>query len=156
MILSVISPLPTISKASPVEIKPKKSYNIHVMTERDIEEEIKLGEMELLAQLVQAEAGNQDLIGKQYVADVVLNRVDDDQFPNTVEEVIFQERQFSVVRNGMFEQAAWDVTDEDFLAVELEWNRENRLDNGILYFNAGKHAVNGKNPWKYGDHWFGY
>lgn len=38
-------------------------------------------EMAMLAQLVQAEAGNQDLTGKRLVADVVLNRVDSERFP---------------------------------------------------------------------------
>ena len=81
-------------------------------TEEEIEEEIRFGEMELIAQLVMAEAGNQDLTGKRYVADVVLNRVDSDEFPNTVEEVIFQENQFSVIENGAFDEAGWTITEE--------------------------------------------
>ena len=64
-------------------------------------------EMALIAQLVQAEAGNQDLKGKRLVADVVLNRVDSEKFPNTIEEVIFQKEpvQFSVTVSGAFERA---------------------------------------------------
>lgn len=64
-------------------------------------------EMAMLAQLVQAEAGNQDLKGKRLVADVVLNRVDSDKFPNAIEEVIFQKNhvQFSVIVGGAFERA---------------------------------------------------
>ena len=41
-------------------------------TEEQIQEEIKLGEMELLAQLVEAEAGNQCFEGKCLVVDVCL------------------------------------------------------------------------------------
>lgn len=64
---------------------------IHAMTglsQEEILEEMKYGDMELVAQLVQAEAGNQDLTGKRLVADVVYNRVRDPRFPNTVEGVV--------------------------------------------------------------------
>ena len=111
---------------------------------------------EMLAQLVQAEAGNQPLTGMRFVVDVVLNRVDDPRFPDTIEEVIFQggPTQFSVTVNGMFESAADNISKEALLAVELEW--EERLDYGILYFSSTKTPVNGKNAFKYFDHWFSY
>ena len=99
-------------------------------TEEEIEEEIRFGEMELIAQLVMAEAGNQDLRGKRYVADVILNRVDSDIFPDTVEEVIFQENQFSVIENGAFDEAGWTITEECYEAVKLEY--EERLNYDIL------------------------
>ena len=99
-------------------------------TEEEIEEEIRFGEMELIAQLVMAEAGNQDLTGKRYVADVILNRVDSDIFPDTVEEVIFQENQFSVIENGAFDEAGWTITEECYEAVKLEY--EERLNYDIL------------------------
>lgn len=122
-------------------------------TEEEIEEEIRFGEMELIAQLVMAEAGNQDLTGKRYVADVVLNRVDSDDFPNTVEEVIFQENQFNVIENGAFDEAGWTITEECYEAVKLEY--EERLNYDILYFSRGpsKYA---SNHFKHQDHWFGW
>lgn len=119
----------------------------------DISEEKRLGDMALVAQLVQAEAGNQDLKGKQLVADVVYNRVRDPRFPNTVEEVIFQKNQFSVIKNGSFDKAAWNIDEDSFKASETEYYVQ--LDSGILYFNNSK-KVRGKDIFKYGDHWFGY
>ena len=120
----------------------------------EMTEEIKFGEMELVAQLVQAEAGNQDLMGKRLVADVVLNRVDDPRFPNTVEEVIFQKDpvQFSVTTNGAFDEARWHIDEETYEAVLMEY--ENRTNSGILYFSTT--PCNGTNHFKHGDHWFGY
>lgn len=123
------------------------------ITEEDLEEEIRFGEMELIAQLVQAEAGNQDLTGKRYVVDVVLNRVDSEEFPNTVEEVIFQEDQFSVIKNGAFDEAGWNITEEDYKAVLLEY--EERLNYDILYFSRGKSKY-ASNHFKWQDHWFGW
>ena len=57
-----------------------------------------------LVYIVHAEANNQDLTGKKLVADVVLNRVHDPRFPNTIEGVIFQPYQFSPIRDRMNEQ----------------------------------------------------
>ena len=122
-------------------------------TEEEIEEEIRFGEMELIAQLVMAEAGNQDLTGKRYVADVILNREDSDIFPDTVAEVIFQENQFSVIENGAFDEAGWTITEECYEAVKLEY--EERLNYDILCFSRGpsKYA---SNHFKHQDHWFGW
>ena len=55
-------------------------------------------EIDLMAQLVWHEAGNQDMVGKMLVADTVLNRMESDRFPNTVEEVIFQKGQFTTAK----------------------------------------------------------
>ena len=122
-------------------------------TEEEIEEEIRFGEMELIAQLVMAEAGNQDLMGKRYVVDVVLNRVDSDDFPDTVEEVIFQENQFSVIENGAFDEAGWTITEECYEAVKLEY--EERLNYDILYFSR-RQSKYASNHFKHQDHWFGW
>lgn len=113
-------------------------------------------EMAMLAQLIQAEAGNQDLNGKCLVADVVLNRVDSELFPNTIEEVIFQKNpvQFGVTVDGSFKKAKPEVSEECFEAVRMEWERETRLDKEVMYFNTVHE--NGKNPFKHGDHWFSY
>ena len=63
-------------------------------TEEQIQEEIRLGDMELMAQLVEAEAGNQPFEGKCLVVDVILNRVESPDWPNTIEEVIFQDNTY--------------------------------------------------------------
>jgi N-acetylmuramoyl-L-alanine amidase len=47
-------------------------------------------DVKLLACLILAEAGNQPYKGKLAVANVVLNRVDSNLFPNTLKEVIYQ------------------------------------------------------------------
>lgn len=123
-------------------------------SEEDITEEIKLGEMELISQLVEAEAGNQPYEGKCLVVDVILNRVDSPDWPNTISEVIFQDKQFSVVRNGAFERAAYHMKEDDYSCVVQEM--ENRTNLDVLYFNNSS-SVSGKGtPFKVGDHWFNY
>lgn len=122
--------------------------------ESELEEELWYDELSLLAQIVEAEAGNQDLTGKRLVVDVVLNRVDSPRFPNTITEVIYQRRQFSCLKDGNFERAGNYISEESFEAVRQEVFGESRIDYGIVFF-SGK-PVNGKNHWKYQDHWFSY
>lgn len=122
-------------------------------TEEELEEEDRLGDMELLAQLIQAEAGDQDLTGMRLVADVVLNRVDSSKYPDSIRDVIFQNGQFTVVRNGMLSDAAWNMSEKAFRAAELEMN-SGRLDSGILYFST--YPANGRGFWKHGAHYFSY
>lgn len=56
-----------------------------------------------LTKIVEAEAGNQDEIGKILVANVIINRVKSGMFPNSIKSVIFQNNgrtyQFEPVKN---------------------------------------------------------
>lgn len=64
-------------------------------------------ELKYLTCIIQAEAGNQPYEGKVAVANVVLNRVDSDRFPNTIKEVIYQNNgvaQFTPTTNGSLAQ----------------------------------------------------
>lgn len=133
-----------------VEIQPLISLEL---TEVNLAEEAKYDDMELIAQLVQAEAGNQDLEGRRLVTSVVLNRVRSDQFPNTVEDVIFQDGQFSVIKNGMFDEAGWHMDELTYQAVELEM--EEQMDTDILFFSRGRSEYM-NTAYKHQDHWFGY
>jgi N-acetylmuramoyl-L-alanine amidase len=57
-------------------------------------------EFELLARLIHGEARGEPYIGQVAVGAVVLNRVIDSYFPNTITDVIYQPKQFSPVANG--------------------------------------------------------
>jgi spore germination cell wall hydrolase CwlJ-like protein len=126
------------------------NYGIYEMTEDDVTEEEYMDSLELLAACVEAEAGNQGLLGKRLVADVVLNRVDSEDFPNTIEEVIKQPYHFTSYWNGMIESVS--ITEESFDAVKMEL--ESRSYPSLLYFTAGSYSKYGT-PWKkIGDHYF--
>lgn len=53
-----------------------------------------------LSRVIQAECGNQPLEGRMAVGNVVLNRVKNPAFPNTVKEVLAQKNQFTTWKNG--------------------------------------------------------
>lgn len=104
-------------------------------------------EIEMLAHLVMAEAGNQDLLGKQLVVDVVFNRIRDNRFDNTVKEVIYAPGQFTCCGYFMRKKP----TEECYEAVYTEI--EQRQDREVLYFRTGRYGST-KALYKHGDHYF--
>lgn len=89
-------------------------------------------EYEILCRIVQAEAGDQDVYGRILVANVILNRVNyEKEFPNDIEGVVFEKKQFSPISNGAYCRVVVDdVTRE---AVDRCLSGEDYSD-GALYF----------------------
>lgn len=89
-------------------------------------------EYEILCRIVQAEAGDQDVYGRILVANVILNRVNyEKEFPNDIEGVVFEKKQFSPISNGAYYRVVVDdVTRE---AVDRCLSGEDYSD-GALYF----------------------
>lgn len=111
----------------------------------------RVADLTLMAKCIEAEAGNQSLLGKRLVADVILNRVDDPEYPDGIREVIEQKGQFAVVGNGTIRTTT--PTEETWRAVFLEAAGE-RVDSEIIFFNCGGYLSCGE-PWeKVGDHYF--
>ena len=109
--------------------------------------------VELMARCVEAEAGNQGLLGKRMVADVILNRVRDEDFPDTIVDVITEKQKeyaFTSYCNGMMDKVT--VSEETWEAVRMELEEVGWP--GLLYFNTGDYSIYGT-PWnKIGDHYF--
>lgn len=63
-------------------------------------------ELDLLARIVWCEAGSDWLTDEhqQAIASVVINRKNDNRFPNTVKGVVYQKGQYACVGNGMINQ----------------------------------------------------
>ena len=117
---------------------------VQVLIDKEPETSVTDAEKELLAGIVHAEAGNQDMIGKRLIADVVLNRVESSKFPNTIAEVIYQ--------TGQFEDPAENYTADDLEAVEKEL--QERLDKRVLYFRTEKYHEGAKKLYQHGTHYF--
>ncbi len=59
-------------------------------------------EIKLLARVVHGEARGEPYEGQVAVAAVILNRVASSNFPDTIEEVVYQEGQFIAVEDGQY------------------------------------------------------
>lgn len=104
-------------------------------------------EIDMLAHLVKAEAGNQTFLGKQLVVDVVLNRMRSDKFPNTVEGVVYAQGQFACVGYFMNKKPSQEDYDAVYTEIEKRQNRE------VIYFRTGRYG-SGTPLFKEDDHYF--
>jgi hypothetical protein len=94
-------------------------------------------ELDLLARIVEAEAKDQIYEGRVAVANVILNRVDSPQYPDTIYDVIYQGNssghpQFYPVRTGSINKKASELS----IQAAKEALEGKVVVEGALYFNA--------------------
>ena len=148
-------------QSSGLEISKSTSAEQRVVTysvlEKTVEEpviqtgtsiNITMEDYENLLRIVEAEASGEDEIGKLLVANVVLNRVESEDFPDTITEVIFEQSngvtQFSPVANGRFWKV--EISEETKKAVDKALAGED-VSQGALYFAARKYANKSSMRW---------
>ena len=94
-------------------------------------------EYHVLLKIVEAEAGCEDTEGRMLVANVVMNRVRNGYFPNTVTEVVYQRQdgtaQFSPVSDGRIDTV--NVSQGTIDAVARVMNGED-ISQGALFFRS--------------------
>ena len=109
-------------------------------------------EFNYLCCMVESEAGNQGLLGKQYAADVAINRMLEEGYGDTIPEVINSTGQFAVVSTGFINVV--EVSEETIKAVTMEL--ENRLNDKIIYFQRYDYRTDRPQAFQYMDHYFSY
>ena len=112
-------------KASPIQAKTVKQQKREVIN-------ITNEELLLLSKLVTGEARGESYEGQVAVAAVVLNRVKDSRFPDSIEGVIYQKNAFSVVRNGYIKA---ERTEESDKAVKDALYGNDPTNNAIYFWN---------------------
>ena len=88
-----------------------------------------------LSRIISAESRGESLLGQLAVGNVVLNRVASSQFPNTIKEVVFDDKdaiQFEPVANGTVYDAP---TEQSVLAARLVLNGTSVVDDCMFFFN---------------------
>ncbi len=132
----------TIEVIKEVEVMPKHAYSDIVLTDN-----VK----HVLWWIVALEAGTQPDIGQRAVVEVIFNRVLSDEWPNTVEEVLYQPGQFSTI--PYLTHPYCDATDKemDNINYVLEHGRT-ALPEDYVFFATSK--VNGKDFIQIQDHYF--
>ena len=105
-------------------------------------------ELEVLLKIVEAEAGCEDEEGKLLVANVILNRLNSDKFPDSVSEIVFQQEngitQFSPVSDGSYDRV--QISEETVRAVGRALDGED-ISEGALYFAARDYADSKRMRW---------
>ena len=90
-----------------------------------------------LAEAIYYEARSEDKLGKLLVAEVVLNRTEDERFPNSVCRVVSQAGQFSWYKNkGEKNPEQWKKS--KLLARSILVGSIELPETGSLFFHSGK------------------
>lgn len=128
--------------------KEKKQKEETEKTKEEKTDTITGREKQILLRIVEAEATGESVEGRMLVANVVLNRVRSESFPDTVEEVVFQCEdgvyQFSPIADGRY--ASVTISDKTREAVERVLDGEDASD-GALYFMARSTAEEENSSW---------
>lgn len=106
--------------------------------------------IDYFAKCVMAEAGNQDEVGKRLVIDVIINRINNENFPNTIEDVINQPNQFEVVSTGKINEVI--PTDDIYTLIQEEM--KNITNDEVLYFRTEHYHTFGTPLFQHQDHYF--
>lgn len=153
----VFAELQTIDRHELNDMKAREEY---VLAVEDVAPVASVGysgsDLDLLAALVWAEAGDQDFIGQRIVADCVCNRASErhPEWPSTIHDVIYQSGQFSVVANGRLDQGFYNATTENYEAARLALSGD-LYDPNVIYFSM-YYCANGVFAYQHGDHFIGY
>ena len=96
---------------------------------------IKLTEadLDLFERIVYCEAGAEDMVGMILIANVIINRVNSNKYPNNVTDVILQKGQFSPVGSGWVYRCTPSAQAKE--AVQRALNGEDYSQGAIGFFN---------------------
>lgn len=131
-----------VEAAETKEDEKKEAVKVKAITEEQTEMEMAITEEEyvLLARAVYCEARGEPFHGQIAIAAVILNRVEHDNFPDTINDVIFQPSAFSAVQDGQF----WLTPDNSaYEAVEKALAGNDPSGGAIFYYNP----VTASNQW---------
>lgn len=93
-------------------------------------------EIYLMAKMIYAEARGESYTGQVAVGAVIMNRIESDQFPNTLTEVLYQAGQFTAITDGQF-----DALSPDSTAIAAAYDAASGTDptyGSLFYWNPQK------------------
>ena len=95
-------------------------------------------ELDLMAAIIECEAGGESYEGKIAVGAVIMNRINSDRFPNTLEEVVYQRGQFSPAASGKLARVLAQGAREDCYEAARDVYAGANPIGDKLFFNCGK------------------
>ena len=122
-------------KVNDIVVKNTDSEKQENKEEQEVKKEVVSlndDQLYLLSKLVAAEARGESYQGQVAVAAVVLNRVQDSRFPDSIEDVIYQKNAFSVVKNGYIDIKP---TEESYKAAKEALYGNDPTNDAIYFWN---------------------
>lgn len=143
-----------ILEVSNIQTAQEEMYRLEMLEEQQahVEENNRryAAELEILARCVEAEAGNQSIDVKRAVVSVILNRVDDNDWPDTISEVIADPYEFATYWNGRMDEVTPATSTYEAISLEME----TRSYPGLYYFDMDQFLQYGTPYKKMGDLYF--
>jgi len=90
-------------------------------------------DLQLLAKLVQVEAGYEPYEGQLAIANIILNRVKDSRFPDTIRDVIYSGRQFPPAHNGLLDKSEPNAS--SLRAARDALDGRNNIEDAVYFYN---------------------
>lgn len=126
-----------LMQARAAEEEAKEKERLAKEQERKDQAVIKYSDSDyqVLLKIVQAEAGVCDDKGKILVANVIINRVKSQRFPNSITDVVYERHQFSPVSNGTINTSK--VTQNTINCVDRALAGEDYSQGALFFMNRG-------------------
>lgn len=110
----------------------KKEDIVEVFNQNNSSIYLTQDDLNLMAKIVYAESKGEPYDGKVAVASVILNRVVSSQFPNSINDVIFQNNAFSCIIDG---EISVTPTQECYDAVSDAISGKDPTGDALFYYN---------------------
>ena len=146
---SIAEPLKIIEE-SIIEEKITQEVNeepVEKVIEEKPEPVVHLTDDDIMAAVVQAEAGNQEMIGKVAVAMTILNRCD--FFDATVESIVTAPNQYAYPCTGV-------ISEKSYEAVRIARENRNLFPKGMMWFLPSGYPSYGHPYLQIQGHYFSY
>ena len=131
--VSLFSWLKTLTSCDNIDEAPEVTEAIEPVERMVID--ISEDDIYMMACQVFVEVGAEPYDGMVGVANVIINRVKSDKFPDTVPEVIYQSGQFPPAHNGVLDRAMANGPGEECMQATLDALYGASTVGDYLYFN---------------------
>lgn len=135
--------------STPAQTIQQQTIHEQILQETMYSEE----DVEALARIVYWEARGESEEGQLAVANVVVNRMNDERWPDTIESVIAQKSQFTPYSSSRYFKVRIPESFHDIARRAL--SGEEAVPDDYVYFSAGKAWRYAKDFIKIGNHYFG-
>lgn len=112
----------------------------HNITHNEISEE----DLLLLTKLINSESHSENFIDKLYVGSSVLNRMNNNNFPNTLDSVIYQKNQYAGIHNKLFRYDPTNYNDRTSYSAAYILLHHGVFCDKVLFFFNPKTSTNRK------------
>lgn len=122
--------------ASEVKASVAKGAELRVVVPSVLEHEAEPfteADLQLLARITQVEAGYESYESQLAVANVILNRVKDSRFPDTIRDVIYSGKQFPPAHNGLLDKSVAKAV--ALRAAKDALNGKNNVPGAVYFYN---------------------